>query len=265
MARWAADEGWNPGVTDSDAFFGADPTGFLMGRLDGRPVTCISVVRYGDDLAFLGMYIARPEVRGRGYGMQTWQAGLARVHGRGIGLDGVPAQQANYRASGFRLAWSTQRFEGAPPTVATPTGIEIVDARSIPFDRLDDYDDRHFGARRSGFLAAWITLPERSAAVARRDGEIVGFAVLRSAPAASRVGPLFAESPQIAEALVSHLASAAGATTVAVDVPGINAIGADWAAGCGWTPSFETARMYTSEPPVFEHPEVFGITSLELG
>ena len=32
-----------------DAFFVADPSGFLIGRLDGRPVSCISIVRYGED------------------------------------------------------------------------------------------------------------------------------------------------------------------------------------------------------------------------
>ena len=45
MAEWAADEGWNPGNTDVLAFQAADPGAFLIGRLDGRPVACISVVR----------------------------------------------------------------------------------------------------------------------------------------------------------------------------------------------------------------------------
>ncbi len=45
MARWAGDEGWNPGNTDAHAFFVADPGAFLIGRLDGEPVVCISVVK----------------------------------------------------------------------------------------------------------------------------------------------------------------------------------------------------------------------------
>src|SRR5437868_6705655 len=103
MARWAADEGWNPGNTDIHAFFATDPGGFLVGRLDGEPVTCISVVEYGQAFEFLGFYIARPAVRGKGYGIVTWDAGVKRLAGRNVGLDGVVAQQANYKKSGFRL------------------------------------------------------------------------------------------------------------------------------------------------------------------
>ena len=30
--EWAAGEGWNPGLADADAFYAADPNGFLMMR-----------------------------------------------------------------------------------------------------------------------------------------------------------------------------------------------------------------------------------------
>ena len=36
MADWAADEGWNPGNTDMQAFFATDPGGFLIGRITKR-------------------------------------------------------------------------------------------------------------------------------------------------------------------------------------------------------------------------------------
>jgi len=68
MSAWADDEGWNPGNTDGLAFHAADPGAFLIGRLDGTPLACISVVRYGAGFGFLGYYIARPEIRGKGYG-----------------------------------------------------------------------------------------------------------------------------------------------------------------------------------------------------
>lgn len=184
MAEWAAAESWNPGLTDIQAFVVADPCGFLVGRLDGEPVTCISVVRYEASFGFLGMYIARPDVRGRGLAYRTWEAGMARLAGRTVALDGVAAQQDNYRRSGFRLAWTNVRFEGRAPAAEPPPGIRILDARDIPFDRLAAYDRRFFGVSRDAFLAAWISLPARAARVAVRDDDIVGFAVLRDAQAA---------------------------------------------------------------------------------
>jgi Acetyltransferase (GNAT) family len=102
MADWAAEEGWNPGNTDMQAFFAADPGAFLIGRLDGEPVASISVVKYGAGFGFLGFYIVRPLLRGKGYGLQIWRAGMARLEGRNVGLDGVvgpPGQLPEVRLS----------------------------------------------------------------------------------------------------------------------------------------------------------------------
>jgi hypothetical protein len=265
MARWAADEGWNPGNTDAAAFFATDPGGFLIGRLDGEPVTCISVVKYGQGFGFLGFYIARPPVRGKGYGIQNWNAGMARLAGRNVALDGVVAQQANYRKSGFRNAWNNIRYEGPSFTAETPAGVHLVDARSIAFDRLAAYDRRFFPEPRDAFLALWISLPERAAMVAIKDGEIAGFAVLRSCQAASRIGPLFADSAEIAQSLVSALAAKIGASAVAIDMPDINKPAVALAEAAGLKPSFETARMYTGANPDTDYAGLFGVTSLELG
>ena len=266
MAEWAADEGWNPGNTDALAFFAADPGAFLIGRLDGRPVACISVVRYGAAFGFLGFYIARPEARGKGYGIQVWDAGMARLKGRNVGLDGVVAQQHNYMKSGFRLAWNNIRHEGPSPAEAkVPAGVALADARTVPFDRLAAYDRRFFPEARDSFLAPWISLPERAAMVALRDGELQGFAVMRACRAASRVGPLYAATPEIAAALVGGLAAKTGAKAVAIDVPDINKPAVQLAEQLGLKPSFETARMYTGPDPKMELPGLFGVTSLELG
>jgi GNAT superfamily N-acetyltransferase len=265
MAEWAADEGWNPGNTDVLAFHAADPGAFLIGRLDGRPVACISVVRYGAALGFLGFYIARPEARGKGYGIRIWDAGMARLTGRNVGLDGVVAQQHNYKKSGFRLAWNNIRHEGPPPVAAPPAGITLVDARSVPFDQIAAYDRRFFPEARDSFLAPWIGLPERTGLVAMKGGVPEGFAVMRACRVASRVGPLYAASPEIAAALVSVLASRTGATAVAIDVPDRNKAAVTLAERMGLKPAFETARMYTGVDPVVDYASLFGVTSLELG
>ena len=109
---WAATEGWNPGAHDAACFSTVDPHGFILGELDGAPAASISVVNYDERFAFLGFYIVRPDLRGRGYGLRTWQAGMTHGGPRNIGLDGVVAQQDNYRKSGFKLAYRNIRFAG---------------------------------------------------------------------------------------------------------------------------------------------------------
>ena len=66
--KWAAAEGWNPGLADDACFAAADPEGFLIGELNGAPAATVSCVNYSASFAFLGFYIVREDLRGRGYG-----------------------------------------------------------------------------------------------------------------------------------------------------------------------------------------------------
>ena len=91
--NWAAAEGWNPGFADDVCFGAEDPDGFFIGELEGVPAASISCVNYGASFAFLGFYIVREDLRGRGYGLHMWNTAIARAGPRVIGLDGVVAQQ----------------------------------------------------------------------------------------------------------------------------------------------------------------------------
>ncbi|MFF2525639.1 GNAT family N-acetyltransferase [Streptomyces liangshanensis] len=266
LGAWAADEGWNPGDSDGQAFFPVDPEGFLFGRLDGEPVASISAVRYGTDFGFVGFYIARPSVRGQGYGIQLWRAGTARLAGRNVGLDGVIDQQDNYRASGFRRAWNNIRYEGVPSSGGgSRDDVTLRDARTVPLAQLAAYDRRFFPAPRPGFLASWVGLPDRTALVAVRDGRLDGFGVLRASRGASRVGPLYAASQEVAAALVNGLAAASPGAPVAIDVPDVNTRSVELMERLGLRPSFEAARMYTGPTPAVDLAGLYAVTSLELG
>ncbi|AKL64981.1 MULTISPECIES: GNAT family N-acetyltransferase [Streptomyces] len=272
IRAWADEEGWNPGDTDRFAFAVADPEGFLVGRLDGEPVACISAVRYGAGFGFIGFYIARPAFRGRGYGIRLWQAGMERLDGRLVGLDGVVDQQDNYRKSGFRSAWNNVRHEGVPQGAALDAagtdgadGVEIVDAAILPFRQLAAYDRRFFPASRDAFLSAWTGLPGRTALAAVRDGRIEGLGVIRPCSSASRIGPLYAATPGVAAALLRRLAEHAPGGEVAVDVPDVNRAATALFAGLGLVPTFEAARMYTGPAPELDLAGLYGVTSLELG
>ena len=121
---WAAEEGWNPGVFDSVSFIAADADGFFLGECGGEPIGCVSAVRYGERFGFLGLYIVKPQHRGKGFGLKLWRAAMEHFGDRNLGLDGVVAQQQRYTKSGFKLAWRNIRYQGegggAAP-LASPT------------------------------------------------------------------------------------------------------------------------------------------------
>ncbi|MFE0653900.1 GNAT family N-acetyltransferase [Streptomyces sp. NPDC059534] len=267
VRSWAAEEGWNPGLSDAPAFFAQDPGGFFMGRVDGEPVSAISVVNYDATYAFLGFYLVRPEFRGLGHGLATWRAALAHAGERSVGLDGVPAQQDNYRRSGFATAYRTARYVGTVPAPDAPvTG--VVAAGRVDPAALAAYDGSCHHAGRPRFLSAWLSTPGHRALVRVVDGRPTGYGVVRPAEDEARVGPLFADTPADAAALLDALAGAArdfGSDRIAVDMPEANPAAARLALERGLEPTFETARMYTGPVRPVAPERVFGVTTLELG
>lgn len=265
LVEWAAAEGWNPGLGDAGPFRASDPQGFLVARVDGRPVAGVSVVTWGAAYAFLGFYICEPEYRGRGLGWAVWQTGLAHAGTRTVGLDGVVAQQANYRRSGFDLVHRNIRYGGridAPGVVhpaVRPIGAADLTALAV-------WDAPRFGARRDGFLAAWCDGDGgRIARVFVEDGRIRGWGAIRPCREGHKIGPLFAEEPRVAEALFATLAGSVGPTTVHLDPPEPNAAARALAEAHGLSPVFETARMYRGPAPALPLDEIWGITTFELG
>ncbi|WP_193199502.1 GNAT family N-acetyltransferase [Nostoc sp. MG11] len=260
---WAAAEGWNPGNYDAQSFYQTDKNGFLLGELNDEPVGCISAVAYDQHFGFLGFYIVKPEFRGQGLGMKIWKTAMAYLAtDRNIGLDGVIAQQDNYKKSGFQIAYNHIRYEGVGGGVMPPG---IVELRTVPFEELLAYDRQLFPSRRSLFLRHWIEQPGSAALGVLKDGYLVGYGVIRSAHTGFRIGPLFANDQKIAKALFQALLAQNPDVPVFIDVPDANLQAIALVQHYGWQPVFQTARMYTKGMPSLPINCVFGVTSLELG
>jgi hypothetical protein len=259
---WAAAEGWNPGLGDAAPFRAEDPQGFLMGWLGDQPVASISVVRYGAGYSFLDFYIVVPEHRGQGHGIALWRAGMARLAGRVVGLDGVVDQQSNYAKSGYTLAHRDIRFGGvvevetpADPRLRTPGDQGAVIAFDQPF----------FPAPRAQFLRAWLSTPGDVVRTLVDDGKVTGYGVLRPCREGAKIGPLFAASEADADLLFQSLVSQAPPGPVFLDLPEPNTAALRLAERHGLTASFETARMYCGPAPELPLARIFGITTMELG
>ncbi|MBX9773208.1 MAG: GNAT family N-acetyltransferase [Xanthobacteraceae bacterium] len=264
MVEWAAREGWNPGIGDADCFYATDRAGYLVGKLGGDPIACISVVKYEPAFAFLGFYIVKPELRGQGYGWRIWQDGMARLDGRAVGLDGVIAQQENYQRSGFVLAHRNIRFGGVTACE------EPRDARIVPIDpnivdAVVAYDRPFFPATRDAFIRCWLRPQRREGRALIEDGAIRGYGVIRPCRSGFKIGPLFADSDEGADLLFRALAARAKGAEVFLDCPEPNRGATGLAGRYRLSPVFETARMYRGAAPALPLARIYGITTFELG
>ncbi len=263
LVDWAGAEGWNPGLSDAEAFRAADPEGFIGCFVDGQLAAGISAVAYGADFGFIGLYICHPNFRGQGFGMRVWQAGMARLAGRTIGLDGVPEQQANYANMGFVKAYETVRWSGPAKGICGGS----IFAKAVGPEQFEDivaFDTHFFPEARRAFLKGWLSAP-RKAFVVAKESAVDGYAVLRKCAEGYKLGPLFANDFDTSVQLLAACANEAGDSELHIDVPASQRQFAECLSGCGFSKGFETARMYSGPAPQIDMSGVFAITTLELG
>jgi GNAT superfamily N-acetyltransferase len=262
--NWAKNEGWNPGIHDATAFYQADPTGFLAGKYNDQIIASISAVKYGSHFGFIGLYIVKNEFRGKGFGFKIWEAAISSLSGRNIGLDGVLAQQDNYKKSGFKLAHRNIRFAGKSTKRSLPK--RATAAEHIEFKDIADYDRQFFPDERSAFLKHWIAPENSQTLTIVEDSRILGYGAIRACDRGFKIGPLNAETGEIAvELFLALTATLPEASEIFLDVPEPNKTAIALAQKFGMTPVFETARMYTKSFPNLPLEKIFGITTFELG
>ena len=266
VLQWAAQEGWNPGLHDAECFLTADPHGFLLGELDGEPIASISAVRYSADFGFLGLYIVKPEYRGQGYGTRLWQAAMTRFGGSAIGLDGVVAQQENYRRAGFTLAHRNIRYQGRAVKKPLEDDAGVVPLSQVPARLILSYDRPFFPAGRTAFLRAWLHQPGAHAFGLMQDDELAGYGLIRPCQTGYKIGPLYAEHPLgAASLLVALMQCVPPGSPVLLDIPETNVSALTLARHYGMVPVFETARMYKGSLTLPDMARTYGITTFELG
>ncbi len=260
--EWAAAEGWNPGLYDLDTFYGADPDGYLAGELDGEIISTISAVSYGPHFGFIGFYIVKPSHRGRGFGLRLWQAAMKRLEGRNIGLDGVPAQEENYRRSGFRTAYTNIRYEHISDGYDQGNTIAFAETHN---SQIFDFDTKFFPVPRTLFLQKWLRQEGSKVQVSLQDGDMTGYGVIRPCRKGFKIGPLFAETEAVADSIFRDLANIARGQSVFLDAPQPSAQAAALAKRYNMKPMFATSRMYTQEAPQLPLEKIYGGTTFELG
>ena len=99
-----------------------------------------------------------------------------------------------------------------------------------------------------------------------QGGKLAGYGVIRPCRSGHKIGPLFADSPKLAESLFLSLKSTtAPSEPIFLDIPEVNHTGEALAKRHNMDAMFETARMYTGPEPDMPFSRLFGITSFEIG
>lgn len=268
LVQWAANEGWNPGLDDAIIFWQTDPNGFYGYFDDHRLVGGGSIVSYNGRFGFMGFFIVHPDYRSRGIGNALWlerrNTLLSRLEpGAAIGMDGVVAMQPFYQKGGFEIAYRDERYVRLGASFTKNAAISL--CADGDFEAIQRLDTDCFGFDRTHFLKPWLFASHAKAFQYKEQGHLKGFAVLRQCQNGYKIGPLFADTAAVAEALYEECLSNAIDQNIYLDIPTSNLEAVAIVKKYEASYVFECARMYYGAPPKVALEKVFGITSFELG
>ncbi len=267
LNEWAIKEGWNPGLSDQQVAMHYDPGAFIALRHHDEFIGGGSIISYDGLYGFMGLFIMRSDFRGQGLGAQLWQYRRDRLLSRlqanaAIGMDGVFNMAPFYARGGFVLAHRDLRYAGiAKGNKAT----EVTPLNDIDHTILIAYDNKHFPAPRTEFIKSWIKQTGVFGYAVLKNAEIVGYGVARPCHQGYKVGPLFADTMDIADKILSSLLSEINGELVQIDIPELNTAALKLAIKFGFEESFGCARMYLGAMQPEPLNTIYSVTSYEFG
>lgn len=198
--------GWNQTAADWRIFldFG---TVYAI-RDGGRVIATAATLPYGGKFAWISMVLIAGAYRRRGLGTRLMRRCIDDLTAQGLTpvLDATPAGREIYLPLGFEDSWSFQRLllreKKNLPAIEHEIAVEPIS--DAAWQDLCAYDTAIFGADRSNVLSRLRgRLPEAEFCV-WRGGHVAGFLMGREGRTAVQLGPLVAESEEIACALLAQ-------------------------------------------------------------
>ncbi|MBN3835533.1 GNAT family N-acetyltransferase [Burkholderia sp. Ac-20344] len=203
--------------------FSADTSIAFAAEENGVVIGTAMCWKYGADRAAIGHVIVSDAHQGRGIGRALMEMLIDELGPRVTFLHATPAGQPLYEKLGFNVCGSLSQYQGnvdRPAAVALPDGERLRAGSPADWPRLVELDARASGFQRDALLSALLKRGE--SIVLERDGEVVGFSVLRRFGRGYVVGPVVAPRSSddgYAKALIGYWLTKRQSEFVRIDVP----------------------------------------------
>lgn len=261
--------GWNQTEQDWRLLVELQPDGCFVVESEGRVVASATAYCYAQDLAWIGMVLALPEVRGRGFGWRAFCAAVDFCRQQGIHclkLDATAIGQPLYEHAGFLPEYQVERWGGLPklvPGAALPGCLAVLDESRLQM--LEARDTAAFGVTRDALLPALRRNADWSACL-ERDGSPLAYAMSRPGVNAHYFGPCLAETADEARVLLEAFFAGHPNQCVFADVPAPNAPARCLLQSYGLELRRTLLRMYRGRNETPGQPSrIFGLAGFEYG
>ncbi|KAF2675515.1 hypothetical protein BT63DRAFT_420713 [Microthyrium microscopicum] len=214
--------GWTRAPLDSNThYISTGPGGFLLVADSSKPEVaegCIVPLVFANGTGWIGFFCLNEGIRGRGWGGKLFARALEHLSSNGAviaGLDAVSAQVGTYERRGFvekgmvrvlkRASVKDHPIDGLADL---PVGSRLIDLEHVPTEVLVKSDLEHTGLERARLWtkeALWDRDDTFGFALCDKEKgheELDGWVVVRSCTIGFRIGPLYANSEDVARALL---------------------------------------------------------------
>jgi hypothetical protein len=209
---------WNQTEQDWRFFLTEAPHGALAAEEEGRVIGTVATLPYGA-FTWISMVLVDPVARGRHVGTTLLQRGLELV-GADVTprLDATPAGEVIYRTIGFTSEYRLARwFLDVTPPIARRSGAQPLARTDWP--TIGQVDQRAFGAPRLRLLQRLAAESPEYARVIRHGNDVRGYVFGRRGHNRDHLGPLVADSPDTAAALLDSILTEQPDRRFYLDVP----------------------------------------------
>ena len=203
--------GWNQTLADLDIINAHAENGYRLATYSHEnqeiPLGSGLSLPVSDDMSWIGMILVHPELRRQGIARSIMNSCLeyARlIQNKSIvGLDATPQGKQVYDSLGFKDSYKIWRsdistdFENDPVSMAKPEPLEL--------ERIRKYLNRINNTERYQIVELLESLPGTKNIMVVSGGTVCGFVMSRPGRIKPFIGPLIADSNNIAISLLNHV------------------------------------------------------------
>jgi GNAT superfamily N-acetyltransferase len=236
--------------------FGLQRAGAVIGTAAWWP--------YGETHASAGMIIVAKAAQGRGHGARLMDALLASAYPRTIALNSTAEGITLYRRRGFVPVGNIHQYQGIPRECQQPSRSDLVrPTAASEFDAIARLDREASGLERRRMLDR--LLQSGDGYVLQRNGTDRGYAISRLFGRGHVIGPVVAESPTDARALIETALARLGRTFVRIDTSASSQLG-EWLEGIGLQRVGDATTMILgTQPPATGPARLFALANQSFG
>jgi len=237
--------------------------GFVLERA-GTVIGTAAWWPYGETHASAGMIIVAKAAQGRGCGAQLMDALLTSARTRTVSLNSTAEGITLYRRRGFVPTGIIHQHQGIPrQSHETPRSGLLRPMAASEFGAIARLDRTATGLERRQLLNRLFDSGDGY--VLLRDGLLCGYAISRLFGRGHVIGPVVAESPTDARALIEFAIARLGPVFVRIDTPASSQLG-EWFESIGLQQVSDATTMVLGTPAPWTGPaRVFGLANQSFG